>query len=75
MLPVTRRPPFGGSSGPTMRERSEELRREIALLQESAETLKNEAKTLIERSKELGKEIEKRTAPLAGDKPSREDAA
>jgi hypothetical protein len=43
-----------------MNNQSETLRRDIALLQRSAETLKTEANNLIERSKELGKEIEKR---------------
>jgi uncharacterized protein (DUF3084 family) len=43
-----------------MREKSEKLRNDIAVLQASAETLKSEAKTLIARSKEIEKEIEKR---------------
>jgi len=47
-----------------MNNRSETLRRDIALLQKSAETLKTEANNLIERSKELGKEIEKRVVPF-----------
>jgi hypothetical protein len=57
-----------------MKERSEELRRDIALLQESAETLRNEARSLIERSQELGREIDKRIM-LAPRESSRDDAA
>ena len=74
VTPLTRLLFIRQSSVPSMRERSEELRRDIALLQESAETLRNEARNLIERSEELGREIEKRTM-LDCRTSSRDDAA
>jgi hypothetical protein len=74
VIPLTRLLFVRRLSGPSMKERSEELRRDIALLQESAETLRNEARSLIERSQELGREIDKRIM-LAPRKSSRDDAA
>jgi hypothetical protein len=58
-----------------MREKSEKLRNDIALLQASAETLKSEANTLIERSKEIAKEIDKRTIVDGRENLTKIDAA
>ena len=58
-----------------MKEKSAKLRYEIAKLQASAETLKSEANTLIERSMEIVKEIEKRTSPASGKTNSNTNAA
>ena len=74
VIPSTRLLFVRRSSEPSMKERSEELRRDIALLQELAQTLRNEARSLIERSQDLGREIEKRIE-LAPRKSSRDDAA
>lgn len=74
VIPLTRLLFVRRCSEPGMKERSEELRRDIALLQELAQTLRNEARSLIERSQDLGREIEKRIV-LDPRKSSRDDAA
>jgi len=53
-------------------EKSQQLRNEITELQASAEMLKSEANTLIERSKHIAQEINKR---MSSESQPKRDAA